>query len=164
MTKVKAQGAWEAIDLRIKEIETKGKAWEDFTQRVLVSMVQKWQESGDVKAFCIRANMVSALDLKGMRMNSMRQWLCNRGIFYNEDAKEFRYSNAKTTNAEGLKSLPHWRTATKEADFVAIDGVAEVFKLIAKLEKRQAKSQEGDTQLGEALAGLKSLTFATLAA
>jgi len=153
----KAKNTWEAIDLRIKQVETKGKQWEDFTQRVLVDMVGMWQSSGDVKAFIMRANMVSALDLKGARMNSMRQWLCDRGIFWNEELKEYRYSNVKTKNTETLKALPHWRDATKETEFKPMDAFEEVHKLIARLEKRKDKAQEGDQHLGEAIAKLRSL-------
>lgn len=146
----------EAITKELKSLENRGKTWQKDVQTVLMSIMVRWQsEKGDVRKVVEHANAMSNWDIQGVRLNSLRQWWCDRGLIYDEETKVFSY--AQTKSKEDIKSIEEWWKATKEADFKPFDAYAEVEKLLRRIENRQSKRKEGDNIPAEVVSALRQI-------
>lgn len=133
----------DAIAKELSSLERRGQTWQKDVQTVLTAIIARWQSpKGDVRQVVKHANAMNAWNIEGARLNSLRQWWCDRGLVYDEDTKVFSYASTKST--EDIKSLPLWYKAIKDPDFKPLDAWEEVSKLIAKLEKRKSKGNDGD--------------------
>lgn len=133
------------VNEAIAKISKAGKAFEKLIHSAACSVLYHADKHGDIT---LANKLIEALPNMA-RKNALRDWLMAYGKFaYDATNKAMIYDKTKTTDQSAAEAEPFW-TFKPEAAYKPLDLMAEIKRLVAKIDAHDKMAQTDPKKAGE---------------